>query len=82
MPAVTSLVALDDHRMYHEGLGSVTPDGVYFGWREGILKHWKDLKEKTLARHQRANTGTLRPRKTDRTEKPSLAPRARLCHLR
>jgi putative transposase len=42
----------------------------------------QELKEKTLARRRRQNKGMPRPKGTDRTEKPSLAPRAGLCHLR
>jgi len=58
-----------------ERLGNVTPYDVYFGRREGILNRRQELKEKTLARHRRRNKGVPRPKGTDRTETPSLAPK-------
>lgn len=48
-------------RRYHESLGNVTPDDVYCGKREAILKRRADLKKKTMARRRERNTNRPSP---------------------
>ncbi|HUT61835.1 MAG TPA: DDE-type integrase/transposase/recombinase [Phycisphaerae bacterium] len=79
---IARFVAWYNTGRYHEALGNVTPDDVYYGRRENILNRRQELKEKTLARRRRQNKGVPGPKGTDPTEKPSLPPRASLCHLR
>jgi len=77
---IARFVARYNTARYHEALGNVTPDGVYYGRRQRIVNRRQELKDKMLARRRRGNKGKPRPEGADRTEEPSLAPMAQLCH--
>ncbi len=73
---IARFVAWYNTERYHEALGNVKPEDVYYGRRERILNRRAELKHKTLARRRRQDKGVPKPKEPDRTEKSSLAPRA------
>jgi putative transposase len=42
-------------RRYHEAIGNVTPDDVYYGGREKVLKKRLELKSKTILERRKYN---------------------------
>ncbi|NQU08604.1 MAG: hypothetical protein HQ583_08585 [Candidatus Abyssubacteria bacterium] len=54
---VRDLALYYNSKRYHEALGNVTSNDVYFGKRERILERRRNLKKQTLARRKAINLG-------------------------
>lgn len=71
--AMTEFMEFYKQRRYHEGIGNVTPQDVYYGRREEILKRREEQKRRTLydrfqySLGQKTNRTTGEPKNQNRS---------------
>ena len=67
---ISSFIEWYNARRYHEGIGNVTPDDVYYGRRESILRERAELKMKTMLERRRFNGKMIKTGAEIATKKP------------
>jgi hypothetical protein len=61
---IAKFVAWYSSERYHESLGNITPDDIYFGRKEAILKRRQELKEQTIQNRRKYNQKKYANRKS------------------
>lgn len=67
---IARFVTYYNHVRYHEAIGNITPDDVYFGRRDQILKWHAELKTRTTVDRKRYNSTINR---TQESKSPTVS---------